>query len=160
MVSLTTSRLLATAYVAKYDSSGAIVWVSPFYGSTNGSDPGDSSANAVMIDGSNNVVVGGYYQGPVDFNPGWGMTWLQARGGFIAKLGSSNGALSWARPGSSDFAIARLTPSGQMDYSFGIAGRQTVNTGRADSIVIQSNGYIVVGGSYSVFYFNGTDKVG
>ena len=87
-----------TAYAAKYDSSGAIIWLSPFYGSGPDAAGGFSFANAVAIDDSSYVIVGGNYEGTVDFNPGKGITWLQGGGGFIAKLSPSNGALSWARP--------------------------------------------------------------
>lgn len=92
------SSRFTTAYAAKYDSSGAIIWLSPFYGSGPNAEGGSSGATAVAIDGSSNVFVGGFYFGTVDFNPGKGTTWLQGEAGFIAKLGSSNGALNWVRP--------------------------------------------------------------
>ena len=48
------------------------------------------------------------------------------------------------------FAIARLTPSGMPDNSFGINGKQNVNFGswddRANSVIIQPDGRILVAG--------------
>ncbi len=53
-----------------------------------------------MLDGSGNVIVGGNYEGTVDFNPGAGTTNLPctdyANQGFITKLNSA-GALVWAK---------------------------------------------------------------
>ncbi len=87
----------SVAYAAKYDGNGTLKWVSPFYPSSN-STTARSNGASVAIDGSGNVFVGGSYQGPVDFNPGNGTTWLQDGGGFIVKLAASSGSMSWAKP--------------------------------------------------------------
>ncbi len=58
--------------------------------------------------------------------------------------------------GDNDFAVARVTPDGSLDYSFSDDGKKTIAfniggnaTDRAASIVIQSDGSIVVAGSAS-----------
>jgi hypothetical protein len=80
-------------------SQGAFVWSLD----TNGKFSGLSTFNgyapprSVVLDGGGNIVVGGYYYGTVDFNPGRGVTTLDpAGGGYIAKLNNS-GSLVWAR---------------------------------------------------------------
>lgn len=85
------------AFVLKLDTQGKFGWVSPFLGRTVGSTTGFAAAQSVALDGSGNVVVGGYYNYWVDFNPGSGTTTLPTGGrGFITKLNSS-GSLVWAR---------------------------------------------------------------
>ena len=84
-------------FVLKLDTNGKFGWVSPFVGQTVGSTSGYASAQSVALDGSGNVVVGGAYDGSVDFNPGSGTATLPTiGGGFITKLNSSGG-LVWAR---------------------------------------------------------------
>ena len=58
--------------------------------------------------------------------------------------------------GDNDFAMARVTPDGSLDYSFSDDGKKTIafnigglGTDRATSVVIQSDGSIVVAGSAS-----------
>ncbi|MSR56778.1 MAG: hypothetical protein EXS05_03795 [Planctomycetaceae bacterium] len=85
------------AFVLKLDTNGKFGWVSPFVGQTVGSTTGYAAAQSVALDGSGNVIVGGYYNYSVDFNPGAGTTTLPTSGrGFITKLNSSGG-LVWAR---------------------------------------------------------------
>ena len=74
------------AFVAKFDSSGNLIW-NTFLGGT-----GNESGHGICVDGSGNVYVGGYGSAT------WG-TPLQAFGGgandaFVAKL-ASDGSLTW-----------------------------------------------------------------
>ena len=86
-----------SGFVLKLTTDGKFGWVSPFVGQIVGSTHGYSSAQSVVLDGSGNVIVGGYYGGPVDFNPGSGTTLLSSTGrAFITKLNSSGG-LVWAK---------------------------------------------------------------
>lgn len=79
-------------YVAKYDVNGNFLWVGTFGGEV--SDDGTS----VTVDSEGNILVTGWFQGTVDFNPGaekyeltsWGVDC------FIVKL-TSTGAFSWAK---------------------------------------------------------------
>jgi hypothetical protein len=84
-------------FVLKLDTNGKFGWVSPFIGKRVGSTNSASGAMSVTLDGSGNIIVGGTFNGTVDFNPGSGTTNLATTsGGFIAKLNTS-GALVWAR---------------------------------------------------------------
>lgn len=84
---------LSSTYVLKLSSQGAFTSVVVFAG-------GYSFGNEVVVDGSNNVIVGGFYNNntssKVDFNPASGVTNLGGRGGYLVKLNSS-GALTWAK---------------------------------------------------------------
>jgi hypothetical protein len=85
------------AFVLKLDTKGNFGWVSQFAGRTVGSTWGFSFAQSLALDGGGNVIVGGTYEGPVDFNPGSGTTILSTTGqAFIAKLNGSGG-LVWAK---------------------------------------------------------------
>ncbi|MFO0815210.1 MAG: SBBP repeat-containing protein [Gemmatales bacterium] len=88
---------LYSGFALKLNTNGNFGWVSPFVGLTVGSSNGYSMANSIALDGSGNVIVGGTYRGPVDFNPGSGTTMLPTvGGGFITKL-NSGGGLGWAK---------------------------------------------------------------
>jgi hypothetical protein len=86
-----------SAFVLKLDTNGKFGWVSPFVGKTVGSTRSASGATSITLDNSGNILVGGTFNGTVDFNPGAGITYLATQmGGFVTKLNSS-GALVWAR---------------------------------------------------------------
>lgn len=59
----------ASAFTLKLDTSGNFRWVSPFRGRTVDSVVGYSAAQSVALDSQGNVLVGGYYDNVVDFNP-------------------------------------------------------------------------------------------
>ncbi len=85
-------------FVLKLDTNGKFGWVSPFIGKRVGSTNGASGATSITLDGSGNIIVGGVFNGTVDFNPGSGTTYLTTQsGGFITKL-NSTGSLAWAKP--------------------------------------------------------------
>ncbi len=85
-------------FVLKLDTNGKFGWVSPFIGKTVGSTTSASGATSISLDGSGNLIVGGTFNGTVDFNPSRGTTYLTTQsGGFITKLNSS-GSLVWAKP--------------------------------------------------------------
>jgi hypothetical protein len=82
-----------SAFVLKLDTNGKFGWVSPFIGKTVGSTRSASGNTSITLDGSGNIIVGGTFNGTVDFNPGSGTTYLATpNGGFITKLNNS-GAL-------------------------------------------------------------------
>lgn len=103
-------------FVLKLTSAGAFGWVSTFAGQGSGSAAGFSFPQSVALDGDGNVVVGGYYSGPVDFNPGTGTTTLPTvGGGFITKL-TNNGSLAWAK------ALEKDTTNGSSNvFVYGLA---------------------------------------
>lgn len=88
-----------SGFVLKLTPSGGFTWVSPFLGQTAASK---TDCKDLAVDGSGNIVVGGYYRGPVDFDPSKKTKLLPyysdtSGGGFIAKLNSA-GSLSWVQP--------------------------------------------------------------
>lgn len=84
-------------FVLELDTNGKFGWVSPFIGKRVGSTNGASAAMSATVDGSGSVIVGGWFNGTVDFNPSGGTTYLSTNsGGFITKL-SSSGGLIWAK---------------------------------------------------------------
>lgn len=84
-------------FVLKLDTNGNFGWVSPFIGKAVGATPGASGSTSIALDPSGNIVVGGTFNGTVDFNPAGGTTYLTTQsGGFITKLNSS-GSLVWAK---------------------------------------------------------------
>lgn len=86
-----------SGFALKLTSAGALDWVAPFVGQSGSPTTGSSMAESITLDGSGNVIVGGNYNGLVDFNPGNGTTTLPTGGGgFIAKL-TSRGGLTWAK---------------------------------------------------------------
>ena len=83
----------ADHFIAKYDSSGALVWAKSAGGTS------VDNGNSIQVDSSGNSYVTGYFNGTVDFDPGAGVTNLTSAGsadGFIAKYDSSGG-LVWAK---------------------------------------------------------------
>lgn len=85
-----------SGFALRLTSAGNFDWVAPFVGRTVGSTSGYSGARSLALDGSGNLLVGGYYRGPVDFNPGSGTYTLPNGGGFVTKLNGSGG-LVWAK---------------------------------------------------------------
>ena len=88
--SLSTPTAINDAFVAKYNSSGGCLWARRF-GGTNG-DWGTSLA----VDGSDNVVVTGAFQGTVDFGNG-PLTSAGSFEIFVLKLAPSGGTPLWSR---------------------------------------------------------------
>ncbi len=86
-----------SGFVLKLTAQGNFGWVSIFRGGL----ASYSEAISVVLDGSgSNVVVGGYFAGPVDFDPGSGVKTLSNNGeysAYITKLNSNNGSLVWAK---------------------------------------------------------------
>lgn len=130
-----------SGFVLKLTTAGKFGWVSPFVGQTVGSTQGYSSAQSLVLDGSGNVIVGGFYGGPVDFNPGFGTTLLSSTGrAFVTKLNSSGG-LVWAKGLESDnytwvnslaadaagniYATGQFSGTVDFDPSVGISSRTT-----------------------------------
>jgi hypothetical protein len=84
-------------FVLKLDTNGNFGWVSPFIGKTVGSTRSASGAQSIALDPNGNIIVGGTFNGTVDFNPAGGTTYLTTHsGGFITKLNSA-GSLVWAK---------------------------------------------------------------
>ena len=82
-------------YIAKYDSAGNFIWAHAFGSDEIVSDQGAS----ISIDNQGNVLLTGYFQGTIDFDPGVGVQELTAPYSpscYILKL-NENGEFIWAK---------------------------------------------------------------
>ena len=84
-----TSLGLSDIFLARYSGQGGLLWAKRF-GST-----GDDKANAISLDGSGNIAIGGYFSGTVDFG-GVPLTSGGSWDSFAAKY-TSSGGLIWAK---------------------------------------------------------------
>jgi len=107
------------AFVLKLNSSGNFVWVDQFGSS------GNDGAAGIVLDGSGNPYVTGYYSGTVDFDPGAGVTNLTS---------GTNGPI---------FTI-RLTPAGALTWAIGGGS----GGGGTSSIAINASGLIKIAGTH------------
>lgn len=81
------------AFVAKYDTTGALIWVRTF-GSTD-----FDYAQALMIDSDDNIYVSGNYGGSMDIDPGPDLETISPIGGicsYLLKL-TTDGEYAWSR---------------------------------------------------------------
>jgi hypothetical protein len=90
----------AGTFVLKLTSAGNFGWASAFQANREGSVSGYAYAypKSIALDAGNNVVIGGYYHGVVDFDPGSKTNRLPDNGnsqGFVTKL-TSAGGFAWA----------------------------------------------------------------
>jgi hypothetical protein len=93
-------------FVAKYDNTGALIWVKTF-----GSTEWDY-ANALYVDEADNIYVGGHYGATMDIDPGPGETLLVPSGGlsaYLLKLNSA-GEYQWSRnlTGGTDLRVTAI----------------------------------------------------
>jgi len=67
--------------LAKFNPDGGLVWVKNFY------NAGTEYGNAVAVDGSDNIILAGYFNGYINFTGGQtGAGLLNTPGGYIAKF--------------------------------------------------------------------------
>jgi integrase len=129
------------AFVAKYDSNGALVWAKGAGGVST------EIGNGIVADGSGNSYVTGTFSGAATFGAGGaGQTTLNSAGGsdvFVAKY-NSNGALVWAKSAGgtsadsgNDIAVDSLGNSYVTGFFFLTA---TFGTGEANQTMLTSAG--------------------
>lgn len=164
-------------FIAKYNSSGALVWADRIGTTT------DEFSFGIALDASSNVHVVGYFSGTVDFDPGAGTSNLTSNGGtdiFFAKYNSSGG-LVWAKNvGGTSNEVGRaigLDGSGNVfitgefrstaDFDPGAGTQNLTSAGLADVFVAEytSAGVYVLalsmgGTSNDIGYGIGVDGVG
>jgi hypothetical protein len=86
-------------FVSKLNSSGEFVWAKSYVGTDAGCTPFDfmcfdnnEAASGIGTDSSGNVYTAGYFEYPVDFDPGAGTDTLSSAGngdGFLVKMSSA-----------------------------------------------------------------------
>jgi hypothetical protein len=94
-VDIRTSHGYKDAFLSRFDSSGALLWVRTWGGSSSGTDAG----SGIAIDGLGNAYVIGSFMGTADFDPGSGKDDHVSNGGndsFLSRIDSS-GDFIWAR---------------------------------------------------------------
>jgi hypothetical protein len=92
-VTTLTSIGLADIFLAKYSSTGTLVWADRIGGTV------ADAVTSLVRDGAGNLYLAGGFEGSADFDPGLGTLFLTSVGGedgFVAKY-TSTGALVWAR---------------------------------------------------------------
>jgi energy-converting hydrogenase Eha subunit B len=96
--SYSSAGALEDAFLAKYDSSGNLIWSFSL-----GSNNGNERIQAITLDPQNNIYVGGYYGGNFDADPDTSThlliqnntIWFNISDAFLAKY-SPDGKLIWA----------------------------------------------------------------
>ena len=139
-----TNAGLDDIFIAKYNSSGALMWAKRSGGT------GEDYGNAIAIDGSANSYVTGSFDGTATFGAGEANeTSLTVAGGydmFIAKY-DSNGALVWARQAGGageDIAWAIAVDNSGNSYVMGsYTGPATFGPGESgETILMGSDSFI------------------
>ncbi|OYU94282.1 MAG: hypothetical protein CFE21_16995 [Bacteroidetes bacterium B1(2017)] len=120
-------------FIAKYDASGAFVWVKTF-GSTD-----QDVVNAMVLDAAGNILVGGFHSGLTSFAGTTTTLNNSGKSDLIVVKYNSSGAFQWARSGGNantyDFAFGIGTDANNNVFVTGeikgISTFGTVNTGFA-----------------------------
>lgn len=137
-----TSNGSSDIFLAKYDDMGTYMWAINM-GNGNG-----EYSRAVAMDASGNVLVTGYFQGTVDYNPGVGTANLSSNGAadiFLAKYDAS-GTYMWAiniGGASNDISASIAVDSsdnilmtgffhGTADFDPGVSTANRISNGAAD----------------------------
>jgi hypothetical protein len=106
-------------FLSKFDPSGDFVWARTWGG------PDDDSGNSVVLDGSDDTYVTGFFEGTADFDPGAGVDNHSSDGdldAFLSKLdpdGNLVWALTWGGPGY-EYGASVATDSSGNAYTTGV----------------------------------------
>jgi hypothetical protein len=137
-VTALTSVGTSDLFLARYSSTGALVWADRIGGT------GSETVTALARDAAGNLYLGGGFSGAVDFDPGAGNQSLSSVGpedGFVAKY-SAEGALTWVRrfggAAADEVRSLAIDPAGNVDAVGVFSG--TANTLPAAGPSIVSNG--------------------
>jgi hypothetical protein len=129
-------------FVVKLAASGAFVWGRSFAGTSDGTQ---GQGNAIAVDASEAVYVGGYYLGDMDFDPSAATDAHSSAHttGFLAKL-DATGSFGWARTfangdcDSSLFSVTVATDGSVWGTGPGPSGQGCTLTSRSDGDVIDA----------------------
>lgn len=140
-------------FICKYDNAGNFVWLKTL----NNANTNLKRGVSLRVDSKNNLLVTGYFNGVVDFNPSpaVGDTFIQratnasisVKRGFILKL-NSNGDFIWAKQLTSanetEFFELELDANDNLFLSGSIKGRTDfdMRTGIADTSWVEQDSYI------------------
>ena len=152
-------------FIAKYDPEGDLLWVYKLGAA------GRDQATGMVIDGSANLYICGYFEETVDFDPSGTSVNLASKGstdGFVAKFNSS-GQFQWAQQigGTSPDAATAIDNElnggvyvtgyfqGTVDFDPGTGTNSKSSNGLLDAFVVKFNS----SGTYqSAFTFGGTSS--
>lgn len=106
------------SFVSKLDSMGNLIWTKVIAGAEN------QTISAISLDYWGNIIVTGYFENTVDFNPGTGTAILNSFGNndiFILKLNPTTGGFVWVKQigGSGNEAthiIVKTDPQGKIYF--------------------------------------------
>lgn len=90
---LINSSTANNTYIAKYSTSGGLIWAKDIQAKMSGSQ---SSTPIIVCDASNNLIVAGVFNVTSDFDPSTATASLTASGSFVAKY-DTNGNYIWAK---------------------------------------------------------------
>ncbi|MBC7383100.1 MAG: T9SS type A sorting domain-containing protein [Bacteroidia bacterium] len=99
------------AFVAKYNTTGSLQWVQRIGGT------GQDVGNAITIDASGNIIVGGYITGTITFSNSTTTLTSTGQSDLLVAKYSSSGTFLWAKKGGST----------GYDFAFGVATDQNSN---------------------------------
>ncbi len=115
-------------FVAKFDGAGNFLWARSWGGAD------IEGVEGLAIDGEGNIYTGGYFYGPVDFDPGPGTFLLtpSPTAGFISKL-DADGDFIWARHiGSSSIRDVAVDGDGSVYATGSFSGTADFDPGSGD----------------------------
>ncbi len=90
---LINSSTANNTFIAKYSTSGVLIWAKDIQAKMSGSQ---SSNPIIVCDASNNLIVAGVFNVTSDFDPSTASASLTASGSFVAKY-DTNGNYIWAK---------------------------------------------------------------
>lgn len=128
---ITSHNATQDMYLACYSPTGAFIW-----GFALGREDYDG-ANALAVDGDNNIFLGGFFRGTnVDFDPSSGTALLTCKGSFGAGNTSYGG----------DGFVAKYSPAGAYQWVLQLGTPYWVEA--VDAIAFDTAGNVVVGGIF------------
>ena len=107
-------------YLAKYTSSGALVWANSLGGSV------QDQGNAIATDAQDNIYVTGFFGSSADFDP-------------------SAGTANLTSAGAADIFLAKYAPNGNYVWAIGAGG---TDDDKSQDITLDDNGNIYMAGSF------------